>query len=49
MAYGDPDWVTPGASTAEATQNAATGGSIKAPVGGNARCVRKKLSLPYDQ
>lgn len=30
MAYGEPDWATPGATTPEATQNAATGGNITA-------------------
>lgn len=37
MGVGDPDWATPGATTGEATQNAATGGNITASanVGGS--------------
>ena len=34
MAYGEPDWATPGATTPEATQNAATGGNITAASAG---------------
>ena len=30
MAYGEPDWASPGATTPEATQNAATGSNISA-------------------
>lgn len=33
MAYGEPDWASPGATTPEATQNAATGSNISANSG----------------
>jgi hypothetical protein len=48
MAYGEPDWASPGATTPEATQNAATGSNISANSGaGGVRYVY--FTTPHEQ